>query len=212
MSKSASSFSPLPVTRIIVAVFSIVMGATLGTLFLALKPVVKLAADVELGAPAPDVVYCFEGKRENERTPIASDTYNRFLSGFSVKVDEIDLNALRLTEFESSGSFYKISAPSFRLRDDQLQIGVSMHLYVYGYLIATLVQTRGTFVRKGGIFAFDPQTMWIGSCPVHRLPLLGSPVMDKVIGSQTWPETVVTAWTKLSEVRVSDSSLSLTVQ
>ena len=54
--------------------------------------------------------------------------------------------------------------------------------------------------------------MWIGSCPVHRLPMLGGPVMDKVIGSQTWPETIVTAWTKLSEVRVSDTSLSLTVQ
>jgi len=197
---------------IIAAGLSIVMGVAFGVLILALKPVVKLAPDVELDVSAPDVVYYLEGKRDNARTRIAADTYKHFLAGNSVKVDEVDLNALRLTALESSGSFYKISAPSFRLRDDQLRIGVAVNLYAYGYPITTVVQTTGTFARKGEIFAFEPQTMWIGSCPVHRLPLLGRPVMDKVIGSQPWPETIVTAWTKLSDVRVSDSSLSLTVQ
>ncbi len=197
---------------IIAAGLSIAMGAAFGVLVLALKPVVKLAADVELDVSAPDAVYYLEGKQDNARARVAADTYKRFLAGNSVKVDEVDLNALRLTELESSGSFNKISAPSFRLRDDQLQISVAVNLYAYGYPITTLVQTTGTFVRKGKIFAFEPQTMWIGSCPVHRLPMLGGPVMDKVIGSQTWPETIVTAWTKLSEVRVSDTSLSLTVQ
>ena len=40
---------------IIAAVLSIVMGLALAVLVLALKPVVKLAADVELEEPAPDV-------------------------------------------------------------------------------------------------------------------------------------------------------------
>jgi hypothetical protein len=118
-------------------------SAAWAVLVLALKPVVKLAPDVELEAPAPDVVYYREGKRDNLRTRIAADTFNRFLAGNSVKVDEVDLNALRLTALESTGSFYKINAPSFRLRDDQLQIGVGVNLHVYGYPVTTLVQTTG---------------------------------------------------------------------
>ena len=92
---------------IIAAVLSIVMGAALAVLVLALKPVVKLAADVELEEPAPDVVYYREGKRDNLRTRIATDTFNRFLAGYSVKVDEVDLNALRLNAVESTASFYR---------------------------------------------------------------------------------------------------------
>ena len=197
---------------IIAAVLSIVTGLAWAVLVLALKPVVKLAPDVELEAPAPDVVYYREGKRDNLRTRIAADTFNRFLAGNSVKVDEVDLNALRLTALESTGSFYKINAPSFRLRDDQLQIGAGVNLHVYGYPITTHVQTTGTFVRKGEIFAFEPTTMWVGSCPVHRLPLFGAPLMAKIIAAQAWPETIVTAWSKLSDVKVSESSLSLTAQ
>ena len=47
MSKSAASFSPQLVRKISSAVLSIVMGAGLGTLFLTLMPVVKLATDLE---------------------------------------------------------------------------------------------------------------------------------------------------------------------
>jgi hypothetical protein len=67
-------------------------------------------------------------------------------------------------------------------------------------------------VRKGEIFAFEPTTMWVGSCPVHRLPFFGAPLMAKIIAAQAWPETIVTAWSKLSDVKVSESSLSLTAQ
>ena len=94
---------------IIAAGLSIAMGAAFGVLVLALKPVVKLAADVELDVSAPDAVYYLEGKQDNARARVAADTYKRFLAGNSVKVDEVDLNALRLTELESSGSFNKIS-------------------------------------------------------------------------------------------------------
>jgi hypothetical protein len=54
--------------------------------------------------------------------------------------------------------------------------------------------------------------MWVGSWPVHRLPFFGAPLMAKIIAAQAWPETIVTAWSKLSDVKVSESSLSLTAQ
>ena len=65
MNKSAASFSPQLVRKISAAVLSIVMRAGLCTLFLTLKPVVKLAADLEKHALAMDEIIGAQPWAEN---------------------------------------------------------------------------------------------------------------------------------------------------
>jgi hypothetical protein len=74
-----------------------------------------------------------------------------------------------------------------------------------------VVQTLGTFVRKGDVFAFEPATMLVGSCPVDRLPAARTYVMEKFIHTQKVPEDISKAWTKLTEVAVIGSALKLTM-
>jgi len=65
VNKSAASFSPQLVRKISAAVLSIVMGAGLGTLFLTLKLVVKLAAELEKHALAMDEIIGAQPWAEN---------------------------------------------------------------------------------------------------------------------------------------------------
>ena len=109
------------------------------------------------------------------------------------------------------GAGYTAGAPNFRIRDGLLQIGVPVNVDVFGVEISVLVQTQGTFVKSGGTFAFEPETLWVGSCPIDRLPVARDFVMKKVINPQPVPDDIQNAWSKLAGVSVVGSVLRLTM-
>ena len=59
--------------------------------------------------------------------------------------------------------------------------------------VGRLVQASGGFLRRGDTFAFVPQTMHVGSCPVERIPHAVEWVMSKVYAVQPIPADIAAA-------------------
>ena len=104
-------------------------------------------------------------------------------------------------------------APNFRIHDGALQITVPVRIkYDLVSLDTTvLVQATGNFARRGDTIAFVPKTMFVGSCPVQRLPRAVDFIMKKFYETQPIPADIAAAWAKLAEVTVEASTLRLTM-
>jgi len=109
------------------------------------------------------------------------------------------------------GTGYTAGAPNFRIRDGLLQIGVPVKVDVFGLEISVLVQTQGTFVKSGGTFVYEPETIWVGSCPIDRVAVARDFVVKKVLNPQPVPDDIQNAWSKLAGVSVVGSVLRLTM-
>jgi hypothetical protein len=102
--------------------------------------------------------------------------------------------------------------PNVRIRGGVMQIGVPVTIAVAGLDQKVTVQARGKFVKEDGVFVFQEDELYFGSCPVHRLPFVSSYVHQKVLGELPVPEDVVAAWRKLANVTVEDTTLKLSTQ
>ncbi|MDE3084713.1 MAG: hypothetical protein KGJ37_05775, partial [Verrucomicrobiota bacterium] len=67
------------------------------------------------------------------------------------------------------------------------------------------------FDRRGDEFVFEPSELYIGSLPVHRLPVLPGLLMKKILSSQQIPENLTAAWKKLRDVKITGDQLMLSL-
>ncbi len=111
----------------------------------------------------------------------------------------------------STGELITLGGPNFHLHDGKVQIAVPATLNVLGLEQAVTVVANGTFLKKGSSFVFNPETLYLGSCPVQRLPFASSYVAQKFIAALPVPEDVAAAWPKLTDVAVEGNALKLTM-
>lgn len=111
----------------------------------------------------------------------------------------------------SSGEALAIGAPNFRINSGVLQVGMPVTVNALGLDQRVIVQARGGFVKDGSVFVYEPNELYFGSCPVHRLPFLSGYVRSKFLAGQPIPEDVKAAWTKLADVKVDGNTLKLTM-
>jgi hypothetical protein len=111
----------------------------------------------------------------------------------------------------AAGEAVALGAPNFRIRDGSLQLAVPVTLNTMDLGLKVWAQARGTFAKEGDVFVFEPAEMYLGSCPVQRLPFLSSYVREKVIAGQSIPDDIKTAWKKLAGVAIEGSTLKLTM-
>ncbi len=98
--------------------------------------------------------------------------------------------------------------PNFRLHGDKLQVGVPVTVNALGLGRKIVVQADGAFVKRADVFAYDPETIYIGACPVHRVPFLAGYAREKLLG-QKIPAEVAASWGKLASVTVEEKTLRL---
>ena len=203
------------------AVLSVALGAVLAAAYLVFKPVTQVK---ELPKePVAGMVYYIEGSHDSAKARRVAAKQKIFLQGGSVSLVEDELNIAAMpptptaapgkapalapepTEFLSSGAL------NFRIRDDALQISLPVRVKyaLVGLDTTFLVQTRGTFTRQGETFVYVPETIYLGSCPIQRLPMMSGLVMKKFLGAQRFPADVVAAWEKLAEVSIEGATLKL---
>ena len=225
MSKAKDSHGPSWTEVILGAALSVVLGAALAAVFLVLKPVTK--AKELPKEPAANMVYYLEGSVDASKARQAVLKQNSFAQGRSVVVTEDELNALvapaapaapakgkaaaEPAPAAASAGAVSFGAPNFRIRKGEMQIAVPMHLGVAGLDVNVVVQARGGFARSGDTFVFAPNEVYVGSCPVQRLPIAEGYVMKKILASKELPDGVVAAWGKLSDITLDGSNLRLTV-
>lgn len=111
----------------------------------------------------------------------------------------------------AGGEMLAVGEPNFRFRDGGVQITVPVTVNVLGLEQHLTVLAKGGFVKKGDAFKFEAETLYLGSCPVQRVPFLNSFVASKFLGSQAVPEDIAAAWPKVVSVAVDGSVLKLTM-
>lgn len=218
MSKAVDSHGPSWTEVILGAVLSVALGIVLAAASLILKPVVK--AKELPKEPAADTVYYLEGATDSSKARQAVTKQALFASGKSISITEEELNALVSPAPAAPGKDQPAAAPSgalsygtpnFRVRQGEMQIAVPLRIAVAGIDTNVIVQARGGFTRSGDTFVFSPNTVYVGSCPVDRLPVAQGYFMKKILEAKALPEGAVAAWGKLSEVAVDGSTLRLTM-
>jgi hypothetical protein len=207
------------------AVLSIVLGVVLGALLLILRP--PIVAKEVPKEPVRGAIYYVEGSRDGSKAKQALAKRKSFVEGQSVTVSEEEINSLiapatpapapkagekkDAKATPATSDTLATGAPNVRIADGKLQVGVPVTMNVLGLEQKVIVHARGGFVKEGDMFVYEPEKLYIGSCPVERLPYLSSYVRNKVLAAQPIPEDIKASWVKLANVSIEGKSLKLTM-
>lgn len=205
------------------AVLAVLLGIVMGAALLVLRPVI--VAKEPAKEPVPGAIYFIEGSREPGRARQALAKRKQFVEGQSVTVTEDEINALASPTAapkapakpgEKAGEApaeetVAIGAPNVRIREGTVQVGVPVTINVLGLGHKVIAQGRGGFVKRGDIFVYEPDELYLGSCPVQRLPIVSGLVQGKILGAQSIPQDIATSWAKLTNVAVEGNALRLSM-
>lgn len=103
------------------------------------------------------------------------------------------------------------SVPNFRIRDGVVQVGLPTTIATLGYTFPVVAQMKGTFEKQGDMFVFVPETVMIGSLPLHRFPHATEYMMQRIMSSEALAPEVMAAWKKLKNVEVDGQTIKLTI-
>jgi hypothetical protein len=111
----------------------------------------------------------------------------------------------------TTGALIVPSAPNFRIHDNALQVGVPCTLNLYGFQLPVVVFATGGFAKTDDGVVFAPESFYIGSLQVNRLPALEGFVTKKILAAQKIPEDLATAWKKVSDAGIEGKTLKLSM-
>jgi hypothetical protein len=204
------------------ALLSVIIGVVLAAAYLITKPVVtakELPKEKVAG-----VVYYLEGSKDSTKGRSWQAKRQRLLNGLSVAVSEDELNAAVTAlnapapkkpgtkeepAAEAKPTAIVPSAPNFRIREGEMQIGVPITINALELGLNLVVQARGSFEKQDERFVFTPATLLVGSCPVEKLPFFAGYVMRNIVGAQAVPEDLAAAWGRLTGVTIEGAQLKL---
>ncbi|MSU50265.1 MAG: hypothetical protein EXS37_14460 [Opitutus sp.] len=106
---------------------------------------------------------------------------------------------------------FAVGTPNFRIRESRLQLGVPVTINALGLGQKVIVQARGGFAKNGDAFTFEPESLYVGSCPVQRLPFVAGFVRGKFLAASAIPEDIKASWPKLTNVAIEGDVLKLTM-
>ena len=209
------------------AVLSVALGAILAGAYLVFKPV-TLVKEIPK-EPVAGMVYYIEGSHDGSKARRIAAKQKIFLQGGSVAVIEDEINialipanvaaapvkggAAPAKPEGETNEVLNAGTPNFRIHDGMLQMStpVQVKYPLVGLDTSFLVQTQGTFVKDGDVYVYQPTVIYVGSCPVQRLPVVKTLVAKKFLNPQRFPADIVAAWSKLAEVSIEGSTLKLSM-
>ena len=107
------------------------------------------------------------------------------------------------------------SVPNFRIRDGVVQIGLPTTINPLGYAFPVVAQARGGIEKQGDMFVFVPETVMIGSLPLHRFPHATEYLMEyliqKATTSDALPPEIMASWKKVKSVVVDGKTIKVTI-
>lgn len=216
------------------AVLSIMLGAVIAAALLVARPVVTVRQPPKAAELDPKAVYYVQGARDSTKTRSALAKRKAFGEGQSVTLAEDELNALAAlppavlanaggeaptpsaatppaAKPAASEATFAPGSANLRIHDGGLQIAVPVTVNLLGLSPQIVVQARGVFAREADGFVFDPQSLYIGSLPVDRLPFAARYVRERLLAPPSIPADVQAAWAKLASVTVEGRNLKLTM-
>ncbi len=208
------------------AILSLLLGVVLGAALLIFKPVVMAKEMPPAKDRQPGAVYYVEGLRgDASRAKQALAKRKALMEGQSIKVTEDEVNSLvsasaaptvaaKPGEAPAAPASETVSTgtPNVRIREGVMQVGVPVTLNVLGLEQKLIAQARGAFEKDGDRFVYVPREMYLGSCPVHRLPFLAGYVRGKLLSSEQVPDDIAAAWSRFTTVAIEGNALVLAAQ
>jgi hypothetical protein len=216
------------------AVLGLLAGVVAACVYLVFKPVTvakEMPKETVRG-----IVYYVPGAESNKGKTFTAKQ-KQFVAGTSVTLIEDELNAWAATAFPAApvkpaapkgakpdaaakpdeakpalDGIFNPGVPNFKIANGKMQIGTKCVLNWYGLTKEVMLVTTGDLVKSGDKFVFSPQTLYLGSCPVHLLPAAAGPLMSTLISKKKAPDAINSAWAKLSDATIEGNTLKLTVQ
>jgi hypothetical protein len=105
-----------------------------------------------------------------------------------------------------------LETPNVRIREGVFQVGVPGTLNLVYFSVPVVVQTRGHFQKVGEIWAFQPDELYVGSMPLHRIPKVTEKLAERLMRSSLIPDDAMAAWKRVSEIGVDGKQLKLVIQ
>jgi hypothetical protein len=205
------------------AALSLLLGVLFAVAFLVFKPVTTVK---ELPKePEKNMVYFIEGSRETSKTRQVTTKQRQMAQGQSVLLNHDELNTLvippkvprdpknlELAQEEASDQAITPGVPNFRIEEGVMQIGVPVTLKAYDTEHQIILQTRGGFAKVGDTVVFQPKELYVGSCPLERLPAVRDFVIKQIFAKAKLPDEVVALWQNVDEATIEGSMLRLTAR
>ena len=207
------------------AILGLIAGVLVACVYLVFKPVPTVR---ELPKDHPrGMVYYIPGANGNSRGAGWFAKQKLFLSGKTVQLVEDELNGWVAGTVKldappapaanskapaaagASNAIFTPSKPNFKIADDKLQIGTTCTLNWYGMMTDVVLQSKGTFTKDGDHFVYKPETLYLGSCPLHLLPGVSNLLMSHVLAAGKVPDEFRDAWYKLNDVEIRGDELKL---
>jgi len=224
-------YGPSMTEVVLGAILGLIAGVLVACVYLVFKPVPTLK---ELPKERPrGMVYYLPGAEGKAKGAAWQTKQKQFLSGKSVQLVEDEMNAWLAASIKldappaapkdkpkantppppSTGpvpdAIFIPSKPNFKITNDKLQIGLNCTLNWYGMMTDVILQSNGTFTKDGDHFVYTPETVYLGSCPLHLLPAVSGILMSHITSEGKVPDEFRDAWYKLNDVTVSGSVLKL---
>lgn len=205
------------------ASLSILLGAVLAVAYLVWRPV-QVVRELPKNRPF-GAVYLVEGPADYSNGGQWMRKQQLFTGGTSVEVSASELNAWYAGSMNSgsgeaasakkngAADMINLGPPHFRIHGGRLEITSrgNLNLAWLGVQHPIIVQVTGHFARRHGEYALVADRFYLGSCPLHMLPVIGQLVLQHLLGRHAAPKDVAEAWKKLSGVSIADGELKLTM-
>lgn len=196
------------------ALLSLLAGALMCTAYLMFKPVPILTGPPKEKEAA--ALYYLEGRKGYAANGWMLKR-EAFLRGQTITLAEDEANgwieslypAPRDAGKDEAAPLMQAGTPNVRLAGDRAFLGSVFTVDLFGWKPKIVAQSRGHFVLRGGVNRFEPETVYLGSFPAHRIPFLQSLAFGRVTGMWKFPEELTTAWEKLGAVKVEKNQLVL---
>jgi hypothetical protein len=205
------------------AVLSVILGVALGAAYMINRPVTKVTSIPK--DPPAGAVYLIEGAKNLNRDEVA-EKRKAFVDGESMVVDEGDLNGFLASLTKSPAPLAPAAKPgdkgappdqklidtsaiNARIHEDKIQFSDTATITFMGVSVPVIVQSTGTFVKAGSGFEFEPESIFVGGCPMQRMIFIRGWILKKLLFTVPPPEDVATAWSKLADVSIGASKLRL---
>lgn len=110
----------------------------------------------------------------------------------------------------SDSEFVSASGLNFRLEDGRLHLGARVTLNYYGLGKEVVLQAKGGFARSGDSFVFQPDEVYLGSCPVSSIPGVTGALTKALVAKAKVSDEFRAAWMKITDLSVEGDLVKVT--
>lgn len=98
---------------------------------------------------------------------------------------------------------------NYRIADGMFQVALPVRITFLDTIVQ--LQIAGRFEPRNGVQTFVPDSMHVGSLPVHLIPALPSYILGKVASRLPFPADFMQSWAKVKEVTFDGRQMNIVV-